>query len=372
MKLVVSTDCFLPRWDGIARFLSQILPELAKDMQITVFAPRFPGKLPMIKGVKIIRFPLINIQFGDIFFCSPDKSEMEKEISDADVVFNQTIGPVGAAAIKIANKLDKPVVSYIHSIEWELARRAVKFNKSLAAWYVKNRAKRLLGKCSMLLCPSNEVADLLSQAKIKTPKKIVHLGVSPEKFCPPESKAFAKRHLGIDPAFRIVGFCGRIAREKDLPTLHRAFLKIHEKHRDTVLLIVGEGLEKEIPASHTVLRVGRQDNVVPFLQAMDIFVLPSLTETSSLATMEAMAVGLPVVVTPVGSIKEYVVDKKNGLIFDRQDVNGLVEKLEFLLKSPKLRVQMGKAARITIIKDYSWKQTVDKIRKTLMAKSINN
>jgi glycosyltransferase involved in cell wall biosynthesis len=370
MRLVVSTDCFLPRWDGIARFLSQILPELAKDMQITVFAPRFPGKIPMIKGVKVVRFPLINIQFGDIFFCSPDKAEMEKEIADADVIFNQTIGPVGAAAIKIANKLNKPVVSYIHSIEWELARRAVKFNKGLAAWYVKNRARRLLGKCELLLCPSNEVADLLSQAKVKTKKKIVHMGVSPNKFCPPESKAAAKRHLGIDLAFRIIGFCGRIAREKDLPTLHQAFLKIHAKYRDTVLLIVGEGLEKEIPASHTVLRVGRQDNVVPFLQAMDIFVLPSLTETSSLATMEAMSTELPVVVTPVGSIKEYVVDKKNGVIFDRQDVNGLVERIEFLLKSPKLRSQIGKAARKTIVKDYSWEQTVEIIKNQLTSSGL--
>ncbi len=370
MKLVVSTDCFLPRWDGIARFLSQLLPELAKDMQITVFAPKFPGKLPMLKGVKVVRFPLVNIQFGDIFFCSPDKAEMEKEIAEADVVFNQTIGPVGAAAIKISNKLNKPVVSYIHSIEWELARRAVKFNKALAAWYVKNRARRLYGKCTLLLCPSNDVADLLSQNKIKTKKKIVHMGVSPKKFCPPVSKAAAKRHLGIDPGFRIIGFCGRIAREKDLPTLHKAFLKIHEKYRDTVLLIVGEGLEREIPASHTVLRVGRQDNVVPFLQAMDIFVLPSLTETSSLATMEAMAVELPVVVTPVGSIREYVVDRKNGLIFARQDVNDLVEKIEFLLKSPKLRVAMGRAARNTIIRDYVWEQTVERIRKTLTSSGL--
>lgn len=370
MKLVVSTDCFLPRWDGIARFLSQLLPELAKDTHITVFAPKFEGKFPVLKGVKVVRFPLVNIQFGDIFFCRPDKAEMEKSIAEADVVFNQTIGPVGSAAIKIASKLNKPVVSYIHSIEWDLAGRAIKMNKWLVAWYVKNLARRMYNKCSLLLCPSSEVADLLSGNKIKTKKEIVHMGVSPLKFCPPASKAAAKKHLGIDPAFKIIGFCGRIAREKDLPTLYNAFLKVHARHRDTVLLIVGEGLEKEIPASHHVLRVGRQDNVVPFLQAMDIFVLPSLTETSSLATMEAMAAGLPVVVTPVGSIREYVVDKKNGLLFARQDINDLVEKLEFLLKGQKMRKVLGKAARNTIIKDYSWEQSVEKIRKILTSSNL--
>jgi glycosyltransferase involved in cell wall biosynthesis len=148
--------------------------------------------------------------------------------------------------------------------------------------------------------------------------------------------------------------------------LHEAFQRIHPKFRNTVLLIVGAGLEKEIPGSRTVLRVGGVDNVVPFLQAMDVFVLPSLTETSSLATMEAMAVGLPVVVTPVGNIREYVADGKNGLIFPRQKVNALAEKLEYLLRHPKVRVRLGKEARKTIVGHYSWQATIDKIKKGLL------
>src|SRR3990172_8497778 len=167
MKLVVTTDCFLPRWDGIARFLSLLLPELAGKMQIVVFAPKFPGKIPIIKGVRVVRFPLVNWQFGDIFFCSPDKDIMKKIIKDADVVFNQTIGPVGQAGIKIAAKFDKPVVGYIHSVDWELAKRAVKSHKWLVEWYVRSLARRLYNKCSLLLVPSGEVGDLLSGNKIK-------------------------------------------------------------------------------------------------------------------------------------------------------------------------------------------------------------
>ncbi len=364
MKLVVTTDCFLPRWDGIARFLSLLLPELAKNMQVTVFAPKFPGKVPIIKGVKVIRFPLINIQFGDIFFCRPDKTIMEKVIGDADVVFNQTIGPVGSAGIKIAKKYGKPVIGYVHSVDWELAKRAIKRFKWLVYWFVRSHARRLYNKCSLLLVPSSEVSDLLSGNKVKTRKELVRMGVPTSRFVPPHSKSVVKQKLKI-PGMRVIGFCGRIAREKDLPTLYKAFQQIHAKYRNTLLLIVGEGIEKEIPASRHVIRIGRTDNVVPFLQAMDIFVLPSLTETSSLATMEAMSVGLPVVVTPVGNIREYVVDKKNGLLFARQDVSSLAENLVYLLKHPKVRRALGKAARNTIVKDYSWQQTVDKIRKVL-------
>jgi glycosyltransferase involved in cell wall biosynthesis len=362
MKLVVTTDCFLPRWDGIARFLSLLLPDLAQHMQITVFAPKFPGKLPVLKGVRVIRFPLINWQFGDIFFCEPDKTVMRKAIAEADVVFNQTIGPVGYTAIRIAKKLNKPVVSYIHSVEWELAKRAVKQWKWFSGWAVKMVASWLYNRCSLLLVPSGEVADLLSGIKVKTRKELVHMGVSTSRFAPPKSKGAAKKSLGISSGKKVIGFCGRIAREKDLPTLYEAFEKVHSKNRNTVLLIVGEGLEQEIPPSRQVIRAGRQDNVVPYLQAMDIFVLPSLTETSSLATMEAMSVGLPVVVTPVGNIREYIVDGKNGLIFARQDVDELSEKLAYLLKHPKTMKSLGKNARHTIAKDYSWQNTFEKIK----------
>ncbi len=365
MKLVITTDCFLPRWDGIARFLSELLPGLAQTMQITVFAPKFPGKLPIIRGVKVIRFPLGTMQFGDIVFSKPEKDVMEKVIKDADVVFNQTIGPVGIAGIRIARKHRKPVVGFAHSIEWELVSRALRYGRWFARTGVRWFARHMYNKYSLLFVPSKEVEDILTGNKIRTKMEVVHLGVNLQQFMPPKSKAASKKKIGIASNKRVVGFCGRIAREKDLPTLHEAFKKVQQKAHNTVLLIVGEGLEKEIPASRSVLRVGRQDNVVPFLQAMDIFVLPSLTETSSLATMEAMAVGLPVVVTPVGNIREYVVDGKNGLIFPRQKVNSLAEKLEYLLKHAKLRTQLGKEARKTIAGHYSWQTTIEKIKKSL-------
>lgn len=364
MKIVITTDCFFPRWDGIARFLYLLIPELAKDAEVTVFAPRFPGKSPMFKGVKIVRFPLVNIRFGDIYFCNPDVSVMEKAIREADVVFNQTIGPVGRAGIKIAERLGKPVVSYVHSVEWELAKRAIKRNKFLIESFVKWHARRLYNKCFLLLVPSNEVADLLSTNGVYVKKEVVHMGVPVSVFVPPKSKSVAKEKLNL-AGRRIIGFCGRIAREKDLPTLHTAFQKIHSKYRHTVLLIVGEGLEQEIPPSRSVVRVGRQDNVVPFLQAMDIYVLPSLTETSSLSTMEAMSVGLPVVVTPVGNIREYVVHRKNGLFFARQDVDELAGQLVYLLKHPKVRKSLGNEARNTIVRNYSWDAAAERIKKIL-------
>jgi glycosyltransferase involved in cell wall biosynthesis len=271
----------------------------------------------------------------------------------------------------LAKKYKKPVVSFIHSIEWELARGAVKRGK----WFVKRAVrfitKRLYNKCSLLVCPSNQVADVLSANGIRAKKEIVTLGVQTDVFVPPASKPAAKAKVGILPTRLVVGYVGRLAREKDLGTLYHAFIKIKRKYPKIVLLLVGGGVAEEIPKDSNVVLAGSQNDVVKYLQAMDVFVLPSLTETSSLATMEAMSCGVPVVATPVGSVPEYVKDDKTGFIFSRRDVSELEKHLHSLLFSAKLRKKIGLAGRMEMMKNYSWDDSAKKLVELLRSKADN-
>lgn len=358
--LLVTTDCFLPRWDGIARFLKELLPIFAKEFDITVLAPKFQGKPPSMPGIKIQRCPLTGIKFGDIQFSKAGKKTVEKQVLKADVVFNQTIGPIGITTINTAKKLGKPIASYVHSIEWELASTAVKHGKPIARLLVKMLAKNLYNKCDILFTPTAEASNTLSAHGILTRKIITPLSVDTKKFKPLASKTMAKKAIGIDPRTLVVGFCGRIAREKDLPTLIHAFQKLKNKH-NAKLLIIGTGIEEKEFKDRQIILAGRTDNVVPYLQAMDVFVLPSLTETSSLATMEAMSCGVPVIATPVGAVKEYVQEGKNGMFFARKDSNALAEKIETLFKNKKMRETLGKNARKTMEQRTTWKETARKI-----------
>ncbi|MEM4239569.1 MAG: glycosyltransferase [Candidatus Woesearchaeota archaeon] len=362
--LVITTDCFLPRWDGIARFLNELMPHLTREFQVTVLCPEFPGKPPEFPGVHIHRYPLLKIRFGDIYFAWAGYKSIEKQVERADIVFNQTLGPIGMAAIKAAHKKDIPVVSFVHSIDWELASRAMKYFKHLIEFFVKYLAKKKYNQCDVLIAPSGGVSNVLYAHGINAKNVIVPLGVDVRRFTPPASKPLAKKAVGIDPRKLVIGFCGRIGREKDLPTLLKAFRRIQKKH-NVHLLIVGSGIEVKAFRNPRIMHVGSVENVVPYLQAMDIFVLPSLTETSSLATMEAMSCALPVIATPVGSIKEYIEDGVNGFIFPKQDVDSLVEKLNALLKSAKAREIVGAAARQAITKRHNWEEVSRKILQTL-------
>lgn len=360
-KLLITTDCFLPRWDGIARFLSELLPALTKKYKITVIAPKFPGKLKKFKEVKIIRLPLIPIKFGDIYFARVNKKLIKEAVSKADIVFNQTIGPIGMTAIKTAHKQKKPLVSYVHNIEWELSSKAVSHLQGLVWHLIKRLARKHYNKCNLLIVPSDEVGAILYANEITTNKTTIPIGVNPNKFKPTKSKTKAKQKIKLNPKNTIIGFSGRVGREKDMPTLIQAFEKL--KQKNLKLLIVGTGIN--IQTGKNTTQTGATNNVLKYLQAMDIFAHASLTETNSLSTMEAMSCELPAVVTPTGSIANYVKTGKNGLLFPKHDAKAMQKQLQKLVKSKKLREKLGKQARKTILKEHSWKATEKNILKTL-------
>jgi len=157
---------------------------------------------------------------------------------------------------------------------------------------------------------------------------------------------------------------GRFGREKNLKTLYQAFRKLTGEYENIHLLLVGgdkELLEAELDSTEHVTVVKPTEFPERYYQAMDIYVLPSLTETTSLTTLEAMSTGLPVVCTSVGSISSYVEHKVNGFIFPPETVERLVLVLKNLINSSALRKKVGAKARKTVIKSHSWKQTAKKI-----------
>ena len=95
---------------------------------------------------------------------------------------------------------------------------------------------------------------------------------------------------------------------------------------------------------------------MPYMQAMDIFVLPSLTETTSLVTIEAMACVSAVLVTPVGYAKRYIKTRRNGLFFPKKNSTVLRLKLEWLLKHPKHIGTLGRRARRKVENIFDWNE----------------
>ncbi len=374
-RLLIATDSFLPRWDGISRFLSVIIPQIKDDFDVTVLSPNHGPYIP--NGFKLIQVPLSNKKAGDFTAAAFKFNVVKRAVKQADIVFSQTTGPVGFMAVYYAKKRHIPIVSFTHVIEWDLVPKATKnlFLKRLLVHAVKQYSRYIYRKSDLLIVPSESTAELLTWQGIATKKTIVHLGVDSNVFRPYDEKSEQekdrinkiKEAINLKDEF-VVGYHGRIAREKDLMTLSRAYNWLRRHHKNVKLLIVGDGLieiKEKLKAVDGAILVGAKSNAQDYLPLMNVYVTSSLTETTSLTTLEAMATGLPVIATPVGFIKEYISNNYNGMIFPKKDAYALYKCLETVKGNQSLAQLFGERARKTILKDFQWSHTVDEIRRIL-------
>lgn len=369
-KLLIATDGFLPRWDGISSFLHELIPRIEKNYDIHIIAPNL-GSYKFSYKAKITRFKTIKVRLADNYYSSlVDINKMAREIKKTDLIWVQCMGLIGIWGIILGKIYKKPVLLYNHMLEWEVypTSQGINILKVPINVITKTFSTILYNMCKTIIVPSIEQVELLSLMGVKCDKRVVHLGVDVKHYKPPISKAQAKHKLGIDPVKFVVGYGGRLSLEKDLKTLYRAFIRLTKKHHDVILLIAGGGrpeLEKMFSDKENVILTGIQDDLAPYYQAMDVYVLPSLTETTSLTTMEAMAVGVTVIATPVGFIKEYINDGVNGMLFPKKNSYTLYKKIEYLIENPDEKEKLGKKARETIVENYTWDKTAKGIKEIL-------
>jgi glycosyltransferase involved in cell wall biosynthesis len=149
----------------------------------------------------------------------------------------------------------------------------------------------------------------------------------------------------------VIGVVCALRPEKGLPTLLQAFARVRHLRAGMKLAIVGDGpMLEPLKLESETLGI-RQDcvfalstnQVADWLRAMDIFVLPSLSEALSNALMEAMACGCPVVASNVGGNPELVWNGERGLLFEPGDVAALAASLQNLIEDDARRKWLGQA-----------------------------
>lgn len=199
------------------------------------------------------------------------------------------------------------------------------------------------------------------------PTRIVRIpnGVDTERFHPVLDREAAKRSLGLQG--KLVSFAGRLDPQKGLVFLLQAWAGVAGKQPNATLLLLGtgpqEGELKEVAdrlgMSERVRFLGQQGDIRPYLQASDVFALPSLAEGMSNGLLEAMATGLPCVGTRVGGNVDLIVDGLNGLLVEPSNAPRLAEAILRLLQDPDIATNLGVAARRTVDRGYSIEQIAD-------------
>ncbi len=170
----------------------------------------------------------------------------------------------------------------------------------------------------------------------------------------------------------LIGYVGRLSEEKGLRYLIEAVSELKKFGLEVRIVIIGEGpgrseIERwvmERGISNSVIFAGFQRDIKKWLPSIDIFVLPSLTEGTPIALLEAMAAGLPVVASAVGGIPEVVNSGKNGILIPPANPGELVNALLTVSKNDRLRKSLSKVAKETIRKRFGVEKWITKIENT--------
>lgn len=187
-------------------------------------------------------------------------------------------------------------------------------------------------------------------------------GIPEDRVISRRSAAEVRSSLGIGADELVILTTGRLAPQKGLEYLLRAIPILSSRaERPFRVLLAGEGpmrlslesLARELGISDFVAFLGFRDDIGDLLNASDIVVLPSLREGLSIALLEAMAAGKPIVTTTIGTNLEVVQDGVSGLLVPPKQPYALAEAIMHLFESPEFRGRLGVGARLRYEEGYT-------------------
>jgi glycosyltransferase involved in cell wall biosynthesis len=228
-------------------------------------------------------------------------------------------------------------------------------------------AERMAARCAhVVLCNSESLRAEALALRLAPHRKLRLLGegssngVDIERFSPGPSTV--REQLGIPHYVPVIGFAGRLTRDKGLPELCEAFDLILCAEPSTRLLLVGwfdvaedavdPGLRMRILRHPQIYCTGFVPDTAPYYRAMDLLVLPTWREGFPNVVLEAAATGIPVVTTECTGARDSVLPEITGLMIPPGHPDAIYEAVMKLIRDPKRRQLMGRSARAWILEHY--------------------
>ncbi len=229
---------------------------------------------------------------------------------------------------------------------------------------VKNRVfelveNLLLHMVSHITVVSEPLFNSLSGSGLSKKLSQIANGVDDHSFNP-DIKGFGKNYWGFDSSSFVFGTIGRMSEEKGHRLLIEAFSKLSVKNGKARLLLIGNGplyedlveLSQSLGLGSKVKFAGSRTEVERILNDMDCYVSPSHTEGMPMSILEAMATGLPIVATEVGSVGHLLRDD-HGKLLQPGNIDELARQMQSVLDGINFMKEAGKKCRTRVEKEFS-------------------
>ena len=259
---------------------------------------------------------------------------------------------VGLEGLIAARVLGTPLVGTNHTPVTEFLR----YSPIRAAWFGRLGARYtawFYSHCDFVSSPSGTIFDAMQQFRFHVRHQVISNPIHLDTFHPLSNRQYLKEKFGFSN-FTIL-YAGRLAPEKRVDFIVRAVASLASEVQEVSLALLGRGsAEGDLKSLCRSLGVEGRVKFLGFLpelatvaevyNAADVFVISSTAETQSIAAMQAMACGLPVVGARAWGLAEYI-NETNGLLVDPGDGQALRQALAYLATHPPTRLKLGQGGQ---------------------------
>jgi glycosyltransferase involved in cell wall biosynthesis len=371
-SVLFARNLFLPDDLGGNRYPYETMRRLgSRGHPVTVVTPRLHGKFPTLDGVRYQLYPVRRPHPAISHFTNLIGATLAlSRVGKHDVAIAGSYD--AALALGWARVVPQtPLVFLFHSelySEWVQSRALA---RQLLRRYMAAIERRVFGLSARIIAVSEFSArQIRSRAPRAADKvRILATGVETDYFRPPAHKALARAEVGLETDEALVLGVGRLAGVKQFDRLITAFAVASARGLNARLAIAGGGPERA-PLEHLISTYGMGDRIHlagycdpprlrAYMQAADLQVCTSAFENLSLAILEGMACGTPVLGTPGGGTPELVGAIDPGLVLDDDHAHSLADALPGWLADRQRLAGLGQRARQLAVDRYDWERVVD-------------
>ncbi len=372
-RVVLACDTFPPDINGAARFAERLAGGLARsgtEVHVIAAAPgrEWGTRTELIDGQSVTVHRLRSyrlLQHKSLRFVSPVRmrSRIARVLRDVrpDALHLQSHLWIGRFAVQAARGSDVRLIATNHIMPENLIKYSLlpRWLEAPAMRWAWRDAGRIMRKMDAVTTPTRRAADLLEQAAGLTGVRAISCGIDAAKF------ANATATSNAQPR---VLFVGRLDAEKRADVLIRAFAQLTDLPNSTLELIGDGGERKNFELLANTLGVADRVKFLGHVTDADlpkayerctVFVMPSIAELQSIATMEAMASGRPVIGADAMALPHLVHDGDNGYLFPPDDADALADRLRRILKANKAELERLSENSLHLIQSHDIKRTVD-------------
>jgi glycosyltransferase involved in cell wall biosynthesis len=351
------TETYPPDVNGVALTVQSLEQGLRRlGHRVGVVRPehaeeraRPDADLLLVEGAPIPRYP--GLRFG---LPAGRRLTARWSAQRPDAIYVATEGPLGWSALRAARRLGIPAATGFHTRFDDYISHYCggQYGAGFLSPWVFAWLRRFHNRGAATLVPTRELQDQIVQQGFRHVQRLGR-AVDTHQFHPGWRDASLRTAWGLDEEDVAVLYVGRLAPEKNLPLLVRAFRALQAQAPTAKLVFVGDGpLRAELQqlAPDAVFAGTRRgDELSRHFASADLFVFPSRSETFGNVILEAVASGLATVAFDYGATREHLVDGRHGAAVAFRDDAAFVDAVVHLGSTSSL-CQAGEAARLAVLR----------------------